>query len=297
MCLEFFLFVKFRKGKKFDHSFTLSEISKMNSSKTLLAPAAITISSDDLFNMRRLADAPVWTRSVAEEKEANLRETRHQASKERASRWPNTLDGLRKRKDKERLDRAVETEARYQILDAEDAARREAERQAILNKAKDFMEEQKEKIKVVKNYRQKSHDFDILRQQAELKAEMLAEQKKIDEADYKRMLHDLAQTNAEEEGKIERQRQKAAALQAERKETLRLVIQRRLAEMSETEEFGRKQNAEIVQRQLESTAAAVARKELGAQKNKEFQAENQRLKAMREEMKLLNSFRNEEALD
>jgi hypothetical protein len=95
----------------------------------------------------------------------------------------------------------------------------------------------------------------------------------------------LAQTNAEEEGKIERQRQKAAALQAERKETLRLVIQRRLAEMSETEEFGRKQNAEIVQRQHESTAAAVARKELGAQKNKEFQAENQRLKAMREEMK------------
>jgi hypothetical protein len=257
----------------------------MSSTKSLHAPAAITISSDDLFNMRRLADAPVWTRSVAEEREANLRETRHQASKERASRWPNTLEGLRKRKDKDRLDRAAETEAKYKILDAEDAARREAERQAILNKAKDFMEEQKEKIKVVKNYRQKSHDFDILRQQAELKAEMLAEQKKIEEEDYKRMLHDLAQTNAEEEGKIELQRRKAAALQAERKETLRLVIQRRLAEMAETEEAGRRQNAEIIQRQNESTAAAIARKELGAQKNKEFQIENQRLKALREEMK------------
>jgi hypothetical protein len=95
----------------------------------------------------------------------------------------------------------------------------------------------------------------------------------------------LAQTNAEEEGKIELQRRKAAALQAERKETLRLVIQRRLAEMAETEEAGRRQNAEIIQRQNESTAAAIARKELGAQKNKEFQIENQRLKAMREEMK------------
>ena len=255
------------------------------SSSSSAMAAAVTISADELFSMRRMADAPVWTRSVAEEREADLRAQRQAASKERAGRWPNTLEGLRKRKDQARLDRIAEAEAAGRVQDGIEKAKRDAERQAVLDRASGFMEQQKEKMKVLANFRARSYDADILKQQGELKRESEEERRREEQEAHERMLHELAQAQAEEDGKMGAMRAKARALQAERTATLKEVIARRIKEMEETEEAGRRSLEEIAARAQDQYNAAVAKRELGAAKNREFQEENRRLKAVREEMK------------
>jgi hypothetical protein len=140
-------------------------------------------------------------------------------------------------------------------------------------------------MSVLRNFRQKAFDFEVLRQQAALKAESAAERRADEAREHERMLAQLAAAHAEEDGKAEAQRAKAHALQAERTATLRAVIERRLQEMKGLEEGLARQNAEIAERAQGDRERAEAQKAVGAVRLRELQAENARLRALREEQK------------
>jgi len=117
----------------------------------------MTISSNELSAMKRMAAAGIAV-TESEDRDASTRASRKAASIARSSAWPNTLEGLRRRKDEERLARAAAAEAAAAELDREAADARLAERLSVLQTANAYFEGQSDKVKALRNFRQRVAD-------------------------------------------------------------------------------------------------------------------------------------------
>jgi hypothetical protein len=264
---------------------TVRSVRSVTGGASAPAAAAVTISSGDLMRMRRLADDEFKTKEGAHEGETRLRAQRKEASKARADRWPNTLVAMRHRKDQARVDAVAAKEAAMIAEDEASQQVREGERLRMIAAAEDLVRQQSDKYKILANYRQLSYDMDVMKQQAEIKAQLAGERRRQEEAWTARILDDLARATEEETQKLEQARAKARAFARERNEQLNTIIQRRIAEIRETEEAGRRMVAQTQAMEAEAAAQALTRREESTRKLKEFAAENERLKSVRAELK------------
>ncbi len=241
--------------------------------------SAVTISASDFDRMRRTAFSSSATQVVSADMEAEstLRQTRKMMSQTRAAKWPNTLEGLRKRKEEARQARLDAAEAHQQELDARDEERLQNQRLEILRKAADEMIEKSEKMKMLRNYRNQSNQWEILKLQQAIKQERDMTMRAGAEAAHAAMMEAIARGNAEEDRKAERARQKAKELAATQQQQLREVVDQRLAELRETEAQGRRMAAQVERLIAEEQAAMVARKDAGRARNMELTLENTRL--------------------
>jgi hypothetical protein len=123
------------------------------------AAAALTISAADLDGMRRLAAAPPRAPvSAADEAERARRDALRAASAARAEAWPNTLLGLRRQKAADRAARLAAAEDAALKLDAETQEARLNERLKVLRAANAYFEGQSDKVKALRNFRQRVDD-------------------------------------------------------------------------------------------------------------------------------------------
>lgn len=261
-----------------------SSLRNTKSHSNTVQPTAVTISADDLFRMKALAEGEVKFQEV-HAGEVTLRQTRKEASAARAARWPNTLEALRHRKEQTRKDMIAAHEAKLIKEDEESQAKREEERQQAIQRAHQMVKEQSEKFKIISNFRQRSYDMDILNTQNELKAQLANARRREEEQYHQKILADLAASTEEETRRLEAARAKAREQQLDQKRQIQAVIDRRIQEIKETEEQGKQMLIEIEKREKEAYDSLVAKRQQGAQQIIAMKAENQRLQALRTELK------------
>ena len=201
----------------------------MESSRKTSGLSSLVITSNELDEMRRLVGVvgSGAGASAAESKDALLRATRKAASAARSAAWPNTLEGLRRRKVEERAARDVASEAAAVELDREAADARLMERLAVLRAANAYFEGQSDKVKALRNFRQRVAD-----KESDTAATTLRKRReaalKGDEADF--VAFQTAQKNAGdaiEAAKTASARVRAGEIAAGLTLQVRGVIQRR----------------------------------------------------------------------
>lgn len=247
-------------------------------------PTAVTITADELYRMKALAEGEVKFQEI-HAGEVTTRQTRKEASAARAARWPNTLEALRHRKEQSRKDMIAAHEAKLIKEDEESQAKREEERQQAIKRAQQMVKEQSEKFKIISNFRQRSYDMEILETQNQLKAQLANARRKEEEQYHQKILADLAASTEEENKKLEAARNKAREQQLDQKRQIQAVIDRRIQEIKETEEQGKRMLIEIEKREKEAYDNLVAKRQEGAKQIIAMKAENQRLQALRAELK------------
>lgn len=193
-----------------------------------------------------------------------MRASRKAASEARAANWGNTLAGQRKAKTQARFDAIEAKEAEQKLRDEESTASREAERQRVIDHARQITKSSNENMQVLERYRQHSHTLDVLKKQAELKAEMAAQRRKAEEAEYQRMLAELQAANAEEQRKMDELRGRARQNQIEQQQQLDAVIKRRMAELKATEAEGRQMLESTQKRAMEDMQATIIKRDEAA---------------------------------
>ncbi|EER10299.1 hypothetical protein Pmar_PMAR024653 [Perkinsus marinus ATCC 50983] len=108
--------------------------------------SGVIVNASELDRIRKSAIGQTDDdKAVAEKRERAL--AMHEKSKARAGGWSNTLDGSRKKKEQDRIERIEREERERQRIDMEEARYQLEERRKAIQRANKILKEQTDRIK------------------------------------------------------------------------------------------------------------------------------------------------------
>jgi len=250
--------------------------------------APLTLSASELSSIKRLAYAVGGTNdggSRADLSEAALKETRREASRARASQWPNTLAGLRRRKEEAKQQRLEKAEEEALELDKVMAEERLSERLTIIRAANDYFAGQSDKVKALRNYQQQQADRESNEANISLRARRSAAESAVDNLYHEKMMAEVAAGEKKDAGGRAVLRAKAKFVAADIKEQVKAVFVKKIAEKKEEEDAAMALLADIEAQEREAAAAVVAKRQHAAAATKAFALENIKMAASRTDAK------------
>lgn len=242
--------------------------------------ASITLSASDLLDIRRVANARGGTNdggSRADLAEQALRQSRRAASQAKSSLWPNTLAGMRRRKEEAKALALARAEEEAQALDAVMAEERLRERMAILRSANEYFSGQSDKVKALRNYQQRQADREANEANAALRARRSAAERAMEEQYHDTLMAEVAAGEAADAGGRAAMRVKSKVVAADLRVQVREAYQRKMEEQREEAERAAAIVADIQAQEREAEAGVRHRREHAAAATKAFALENIRM--------------------
>eukprot|EP00759_Apiculatamorpha_spiralis_P013763 PhF_6_TR20515/c2_g1_i1/m.29580 len=162
------------------------------------------------------------------------------ASQDRVSNWPNTIEALRRRKEKARTDRLEAEEERKKVIDAHEADLARAKRKANIDKANLMLYETDDRVK---NFTSKM----VLASVLEERAKQIDMKKKKEEAQFEHEMkwavlqeETLRRATKEEEEKQVALRSRAKKFKEDQMEQLNQVMAIKIGELKANKEEGKR---------------------------------------------------------
>ncbi|KAF4315644.1 hypothetical protein BBO99_00009244 [Phytophthora kernoviae] len=250
-----------------------------------------TLSSDELERMRASVSPPVQSDREARRQQIKLK------SEQRTATWPNTLEAMRKKKDRWKKDKQERLEAERKKIDEEEMRlQREAQMKQI-QRADHLLYEQTDRMKTL---RSKQLLTDVIHHRTlQLEEQyMLKEQDELTNYLYDRQVLAKVQEGEEEEQRQRIKKQEAnAELAAIQKRQLEEYKQRYINELREEKRDGESMKHQAEQEYLNEIEKEQQRKIRLKQASEETQLANQRLRAhrqMQKEKERLEDLKREE---
>lgn len=245
-------------------------------STAALASNAVTLTSGDLERIKRLTKGEFNLNQKTLEQEADEARAalRKQASLERTKAFPNTLAAMRKRKEAAKDERLrAEEEARVK-LDKEEEAIRLQERLRILENAHRQLTENTDKMKMLRSMKLASNIHDVRQRQIALAERKRDMEKEADEEAFQRMLLKIKAGDEREKAEAEARAAQRKAVAVGQKIQLAEFLDRKMREMEEYREEGRKIAAATKQRAIEEEEDKERKKLMVIQQNLEMKEAN-----------------------
>ncbi|GMF14391.1 unnamed protein product [Phytophthora lilii] len=237
-------------------------------------PHPTTLSADDLERMRASVSPPVQSDREARRQAIKLK------SEQRTATWPNTLEAMRKKKDRWKKDREERLEEERTKVDEEEMRlQREAQTKQI-ERANRLLYEQTDRMKTL---RSKQLLADVVHLEEK---KMLKDQDDLTNYLYDRqVLAKVLEGEEEEQRQRKRKQEENARLAAIQKQQLEEYKQRYISELREEKMDGKRMKQHAEQEYLDEMEKERQRKIRMKQASEETQLANERLRAHREMQK------------
>eukprot|EP00644_Phytophthora_capsici_P013609 jgi/Phyca11/528723/estExt2_fgenesh1_pm.C_PHYCAscaffold_330042 len=228
-------------------------------------PHPTTLCADELERMRASVSPPVQSDREARRQAIKLK------SEQRTATWPNTLEAMRKKKDRWKKDKEERLEEERKKIDEEEMRlQREAQTKQI-GRADRLLYEQTDRMKTLRSKQ-------LLADVVHHRTLQLEEKKMIkDQDDLTNYLYDRQVL-----AKVKKRLEENARLAAIQKEQLEEYKQRYINELREEKQEGDRMKQQAEQDYLDELEKERQRKLRAKQANEETQLANQRLRAHRE---------------
>ena len=245
--------------------------------------SAVTISLHDLQALQRIASVPGHGDggTGGDRAQAALAAQRKAASAARAAQWPNTLAGLRRRKEEAKSAALAAKEAADLELDAVMAEERLGERLSILRAANAFFAGQSDKVKALRNYQQRQMDLETNQANARVRARRAAGEQEETAAFHDSVMAQVAEGEAGEAGRRAAQRERARGVAEGLHAQVREAYAKRATENRAEVLRGLEVAADAKRMEEEAAAALAAKARQAALATRAFAADNARLAASR----------------
>ncbi|OWZ17121.1 hypothetical protein PHMEG_0008974 [Phytophthora megakarya] len=242
-------------------------------------PHPTTLCADQLERMRASVSPPVQSDREARRQAIRLK------SEQRTATWPNTLEAMRKKKDRWKKDKEERLEEERKKIDEEEMRlQREAQTKQI-ERANRLLYEQTDRMKTLRSKQLLADVFHHRTLQLEEK-QMLKEQDDLTNYMYDRQVLDKVIEDEKEEQRLRKIKlEENARLAIIQKEQLEEYKQRYINELREEKMDGERMKQQAEQEYLKEMEKDRQRKMRLKQASEDTQLANQRLRAHREMQK------------
>eukprot|EP01065_Artemidia_motanka_P036127 TRINITY_DN44027_c0_g1_i1.p1 TRINITY_DN44027_c0_g1~~TRINITY_DN44027_c0_g1_i1.p1 ORF type:complete len:480 (+),score=235.06 TRINITY_DN44027_c0_g1_i1:67-1506(+) len=236
-------------------------------------PSFAVISETELENLGRFL---TYDPTAAAKADQAHRLELQRISKERERNWPNTIEALRLKKERDRQQRLEEQEQQRCKVDDAEATFQATVREGAIRKANLMLYEQDDRVKNFSSKMFLSHVLDERAKQVLLQRQKEELQR---QQEYKwAILQDEAVRRAkeEEDAKVALQRERAKELRTAQRMQLEQVRARKLRERDETREEGRRVREAAERAILKEKESDDARRARAVEINRQYLLENRR---------------------
>eukprot|EP01064_Diplonema_japonicum_P012777 TRINITY_DN20137_c0_g1_i1.p1 TRINITY_DN20137_c0_g1~~TRINITY_DN20137_c0_g1_i1.p1 ORF type:complete len:477 (+),score=169.63 TRINITY_DN20137_c0_g1_i1:50-1480(+) len=242
-------------------------------------PSYAVVSESELRNLKNfLEHDPSVGVKEAQHERSRLKE----ASQERVKHWPDLIETMRLKKEKDRVSRLEEEEEERKKIDTKEAEYQSDIRSKALNTANHILYQQDDRVKTFSSKLFLSHVLDERAKQVLLERQKkeLAKQK-----DYEWSVIQTEQTKRakdEEEEKLQKQRSSASKLKQEQKAQLAEIRARKIKEREEEREEGRQIREAAERAILKEKEAEEQKRKKAVEINRQYIDDNKRQRTVRE---------------
>ena len=205
------------------------------------------------------------------------------ASEERVKNWPNLIETIRLKKEKDRQERMNRDEGHRRVLDKEEAEYQAQIRSEAINKANQMLYKQDDRVKTFTSKLFLSHVLDERAKQIEItrqKQELVKQR----EAEWALIQQEQVRVADEKEEVRQRSRRESSLkLKEQQREQLQEVRVRKISEIEEAQAEGR-QIREAAESAIEKDREVEeARRQKAIEINKQYLEDNRRSRVIREQ--------------
>ncbi|ETP39923.1 hypothetical protein F442_12665 [Phytophthora nicotianae P10297] len=242
-------------------------------------PHSTTLSADELERMRASVSPPVQSDREARRQAIRLK------SEQRTAKWPNTLEAMRKKKDRWKKDKEERLEEERKKIDEEEMRlQREAQTKQI-ERANRLLYEQTDRMKTLRSKQLLTDVVHHRTLQLEEK-QMLKDQDDLTSYHYdQQVVAQVIEGEAEEQRKRKKRLEENARLAAIQKQQLEEYKQRYINELREEKREGERMKQQAEKEYLDEKEKERQRKLRLKQASEDTQLANQRLQLHREMQK------------
>ncbi|KAG6594201.1 Coiled-coil domain-containing protein [Phytophthora cinnamomi] len=242
-------------------------------------PHPTTLSADELERMRASVSPPVQSDREARRQAIKLK------SEQRTATWPNTLEAMRKKKDRWKKDKEERLEEERKKIDEEEMRLQRDAQTKQIERANRLLYEQTDRMKTLRSKQLLADVVHHRTLQLEEK-QMLKDQDDLTNYLYDRQVLAKVLEGEEEERRLRKKNQDDnARLAAIQKGQLEEYKQRYINELREEKMDGERMKQQAEQEYLDEMEKERQRKLRLKQASEEAQLANQRLRAHREMLK------------
>jgi len=216
------------------------------SSKSKAVANSVTVSAKELLEIRQNA------RSTTESSQRSKKEVLHEMSQQRAAKWGNTIEALRRQKIEDKRKQTEAEEALLRSLDEKEAAIREEKRQMMVARASLAKQAESEEIRKLKSKLLMADIVHQREQQMAIKKHQDSMEKELETKYLAQTLSSMEIFDRKQVEKAEAAKKAQIATQQVIAEQLKGVAARKLTEKKQREETAA---------QLRAVAAEEKRKE------------------------------------
>ena len=239
------------------------------------------LTQNDIARMRMSLNADSGDVMKRKAKKELLR----QRSQEKMKSWPNTLDALRKKKERFVIEREEREEKERQEVDRLEAEHNRKARLATLDRANDMLFRQSDKMKMLKSQLAYSDALHTRKFQIQDKVEAAQKIKLEDERFHKIKMEKVRQDEEQEKAKDARRKQVIEEVKISRKEQLDDVYARRQAEADEAHAIGEAMRKQAKEQLQEEIKREEDRQIYIAKANADLVVANEKFKAIKAQVK------------
>ncbi|KAJ0410415.1 hypothetical protein P43SY_002747 [Pythium insidiosum] len=244
-------------------------------------PTTTTLSADELERILASVSPPAQTDREARRQELKAK------SEQRTSRWPNTLEAMRLKKDRWKKDKEEREEAARKVIDEEEARLQREARTKQIERANRLLNENTDRMKTLRS-KQLLTDVVHHRKLQLLEKKMLHDQDEMVNYEYdRRVLEGVLKAQEDETKEQQKQQQKLHELAKIQKEQLEEYKQRYIERLREEKRDGEQIKLKSEQEYKEEVERERQRRVRAKLECEETQLANARLKAHKEALKEL----------
>lgn len=248
-------------------------------------PGSTVISMNELSGMNRLSSNQTYHNSQAEKK-AQLRKQ----SQDRYKNWGNTLEALREKKKKDRVNRLEQIEQAQRVIDQEEATYQEQSRRAAIAKANRIQFQDCERVKTFQTALAMANTLKERQAQIQINRRKKVAKSKEEQMWFKIQEENVKAQIAREEAEELRKQQKSKEIANQQLEQLAEVRERQKAQRIEEILDGERNKAvarEAVEEQEEMEQLRIARMRENNREYMRANIEQQKIKAERQKLELM----------
>ncbi|KAG3109551.1 hypothetical protein PI124_g438 [Phytophthora idaei] len=242
-------------------------------------PHSTTLSADELERMRASVSPPAQSDREARRQAIKLK------SEQRTAKWPNTLEAMRKKKDRWKKDKEERLEEERKKIDEEEMRLQRETQTKQIERANRLLYEQTDRMKTLRSKQLLADVVHHRTLQLEEKL-MLKDQDDLTNHHYdQQVLAQVIEGEAEEQRQRKKRLEENARLAAGQKQQLEEYKQRYINELREEKREGERMKQQAEQEYLDEMEKDRQRKLRLKQASEDTQLANQRLQVHREAQK------------
>ncbi|KAF1776581.1 hypothetical protein GQ600_25685 [Phytophthora cactorum] len=242
-------------------------------------PHSTTLSADELERMRASVSPPVQSDREARRQAIKLK------SEQRTAKWPNTLEAMRKKKDRWKKDKEERLEEERKKIDEEEMRLQRETQTKQIERANRLLYEQTDRMKTLRSKQLLADVVHHRTLQLEEKL-MLKDQDDLTNHHYdQQVLAQVIEGEAQEQRQRKKRLEENARLAAGQKQQLEEYKQRYINELREEKREGERMKQQAEQEYLDEMEKDRQRKLRLKQASEDTQLANQRLQVHREAQK------------